>query len=340
MGNTILDQPSFERARDRIAQPYVQTIDSLSRESSLVIFHDDNAALAVGGGFSCVEDMTKLLQHILEPVINGDEKAIEIFLTGKPALRVAEDTKFASFSSGIYAPLDSELTGSESFERFPQSSVFNLGQHEGESISAISKAGAVRGFACHFYMIPYQRLVMAVMTNVSGIADPSHLLAQYLIEEILDLKPSISQLSLKASNKLADNRAFLKENAVCYRPHLGFTLAERENLRGHYVEATTRQRIVVDDKANGSMSAYIEEGYGQSRRRTSNMTLIKIAPNTIAFSPAPEELAIDAHHAWRTFALSIKVRGNGEVDALVRDESYRDLNGFEEPASFGSFKKE
>ena len=316
MSNTVLDRETFEQKKDKIARPNVSTAASGSLESSILCFLDD-AALAVGGGFSCVEDMTNLLKSMLKPAMNGDDRMKEKLFYSTDTIN-DEGISKSSFPSGMYAPLDSEATGSESFERIPGSNIYKLGRWSGESVKAVSKAGAVRGYACHFYMIPFRELVIAVMTNTSGIADPSQMVAQYLIQEIVRLDPPLDAFKYKASEIYTRNRDILKSEATCHRPHQGFSSKEREKLQGCYVEAITRQRIVIQISDHNQLSAYIEEGCGRQPRRTSEMKLIKIAKDIVAFSPLPRDLAVDAYDAWRNFGLEIKTRNNGEVCALAK----------------------
>jgi CubicO group peptidase (beta-lactamase class C family) len=73
MTNTILDRATFEQNKGRIARPNISTAVSESHESDFLDFLDDDAALAVGGGFSCVEDMAKLLKFMLKARLDGDE---------------------------------------------------------------------------------------------------------------------------------------------------------------------------------------------------------------------------------------------------------------------------
>ena len=316
MSNTVLDRETFEQNRDKIARPNVSTAISGSKESSIVWFLDDDAALAVGGGFSCVEDMTKLLKSMLKPAMNEVDRIKEKLFHSNVTI-IDQGIHRWSFPSGICGPLDSEATGSESFERIPGSKIYKLGRHSGKSLNAISKAGVVRGYACHFYMIPYRKLVVAVMTNTSGIADPSQMVAQYLIQEIVGLDPPLDAFGYKASEIYTRNRNLLKSEATCHRPHLGFSSKEQENLPGRYVETITRQRIVIKRLDHDQLCAYIEEGCERQPRQTSQMKLIKIANDTITFSPFLWNLAVDAYHAWRNFGLQIKTRNNGEVIALA-----------------------
>jgi hypothetical protein len=167
-------------------------------------------------------------------------------------------------------------------------------------------------------MIPYQRLVIAVMTNTSGIADPSQMVAQYLIQEILRLSPRMDPFEEKASQIYTGNRDILRREATCHRAHLGFSSEEQEKLQGCYIEAITQQRLFIQESNDYELSAYIREGCGHQPRRTSEMQLIKIAKDTIALSPLRQELAVDAYHAWRSFALEIKTRNDGKVYALVK----------------------
>jgi hypothetical protein len=99
---------------------------------------------------------------------------------------------------------------------------------------------------------------------------------------------------------------------------LGFSSEDQEKLQGCYIEAITRQQIVIKKSDDYTFLAYIMEAYGNQPRRTSDMQLIKIAEDTLAFSPFSRDLAIDAYHAWRNFGLKIEIRDNGKVHALIK----------------------
>jgi CubicO group peptidase (beta-lactamase class C family) len=315
MNNTVLDPNTFEQKRDKIAHPHVNTLESTCLESLPLNFLDNDAALAVGGGFSCVRDVAQLLKYLLKRAIDRDKIITEKFFQSKDIIK-GEKLGRCSFPSGIYASLDSEATGSQSFERFPRSKIYKLGRKDGDSVMAISKAGAVRGYSCHFYMIPLLHLIVAVMTNTSGIADPSHIISQYIIQQIAQLYPQLDNIEQKASKIYTRNQQFLKREAACYRPLRDFSSEEQRDLQGRFIEATTRQCIVIQVSEGGQLFAYIEEGCGEQPRQTSRMRLIKIAKNMLAFSPSPQHLAVDAYHAWRNVGLRIRKYG-GEIRELV-----------------------
>ena len=333
MNDTILSRKKFEENRSYIAPPNVDTAVYGPRESSPLEFYDNDAALAVLGGFSSVRDMTNLFKRILQDSKKGDNEMKEKLFGSSDAF-IHEGTTVMSFATGIHANLDSKAIGLESFERIPGSVPYQLGFDSGKSVKAISKAGAIRGYACHFYMIPYHELVIGVMTNTSGIADSSLLVAQYLIQQMLGLKPPIDPFQDKASETYASNKDVLARQATCHQPDRGFNAQERDELPGHYIETTTRQRIViqVSDHAQRQLSVYLKEGAQREPRQSSDMRLIKIEDDILAFLPRRECLAIDAYHAWRHFGLEIKRRENGEVYALCK-APWRRI--FEAPAEEG-----
>lgn len=335
MHDTILSRNQFEEKRSYIAPPNVDTAVDGPTESSPLEFYDNDAALAVLGGFSSVRDMTNLFKRMWQDSKKGDNKMKEK-LFGSSADFIHEGTTVMSFATGIYADLDSKAIGLESFERIPGSVPHQLGFDSGKPVKAISKAGAIRGYACHFFMIPYRELVIGVMTNTSGIADSSLLVAQYLIQQMCGLKPPMDPFEDKASKTYAYNKDVLARQATCHQRDQGFNAQELDKLQGHYIETITLRRIViqVSDRAQRQLSVYLEEGAQREPIQSSDMRLIKIEDDILAFLPRRECLAIDAYHtyAWQHFGLEIKRRENGEVYALCR-APWRRI--FEAPAEEG-----
>ena len=324
MSNTVLDRETFRQKQDMIVPPYINTALHVSQRSSLPDFFDNDAALASGGGFSCVRDMTKLLECMLRPFLDLDERMTATLFS---SVGVFDDESGAtSLPTGIYATLDSKATGSESFERIPGSKTPQLGLDSRTPVKAISKAGAIRGYACHFYMIPSKQLIIVVMTNSSGIADSSQRVAQYLIQQSLRLEPPIESFEGKASEIYETNRLILKNEATCHRVNQGFNATEREQLRGHYIDTRTQQRIIVQksdqSQDQDQMLIYVEEGSRDESERSSEMTLIKIHKDILALLPHPGYLGIDAYESWRNLGLEVKRYDNGKVYALAKAMGY------------------
>ena len=319
MSNTVLDRAAFELKKDRIARPYVSTAVSQSQGTSMLDFLDNDAALAVCGGWSSVEDMTLLLKEILKPALDDEgylnQRAFSLF--SYYSKYAHEESGIAELPVGTYGYLDSSAAGSQSFERFPGSRIFKLGCCDGEPILAISKAGAVRGYANHFYILPSKGLVLAVMTNTSGVADPSQIVAQYILQETLGLSPPLDHFDDKASEIYTTNQAILSSVATCHGRHLGFSSDEREKLPGRYIEDVTGQMIVISQLGDHELLAYIQNDDDDESSRTSDMLLIKITEATLALSPYTQNLAFDAYHSWKTFGLEMKESSTGTVIALA-----------------------
>ena len=315
MRNTILDKETFKQKERNIAPANINTAVYGSQQSSFPHVFNDDAALAVVGGFSCVEDMTSLFQYMLD---GDNDMTATLFYS--PSSFYHKGTKVLSFPTGICAKLDSQATGFESFERIPGSITHQLGRDSGKSVEAISKAGAVRGYSCHFYMIPYKKLVIVVMTNTSGIADSSQLLAQYLIQQMVRLDPPTASFGTIASGIYNRNLNILANQATCHRPQLVFSGEEIDQLPGRYIETTTQQRIIIrkSNHDQNQLSVHIEEGGGSESKRSSEMMLIKIAEDILALLPHLRYLAIDAYESWRNFGLKIKRSSNGDVSALTK----------------------
>ena len=339
MNNTILDSQTFDKMRSKIASPNINTAMNGPRQSIFPNILNDDAALAVVGGFSCIEDMTKLFQHILGKLLYGGNQTKATLFYSPDSFR-HKGAEVLSFPTGICANLDSQATGFESFEQIPGSKSHQLGRDLGTSIQAISKAGALRGYSCHFYMIPSKKLVIVVMTNTSGIADSSQLVAQYLIQQMARLDDPTTSFGTIAAEIYNENRASLAKQATCHRTQLTFSVEELDQLPGCYAETWTKQRIIIPKPNHDQiqLSVYIEEGGGNDSKRSSEMTLIKIAESILAFLPHPDYLAIDVYESWRNFGLEIIRHGNGNISALAKATGHDVLgNRAEEHSAFNEY---
>ncbi|KIW05368.1 uncharacterized protein PV09_03884 [Verruconis gallopava] len=317
MNNTCFDLETLRKKEHMIVSPHVTTAESGLLQTDIPSFLDSGAALAIGGGFSCVEDMTRFLQVLHGRVLNGDERFRDIFFRSEDEITDGECIK-RSFLGGIFSDLDSEATGSESFERIPGSKVYTLGRYDGQSIAAISKAGAVRGYASHFFIIPKMGMIMSVMTNTSGVADPSLVVSQFIIQSVLGLKPAIRFSRQMMAEIFKEKQSILKSDTRCHQADKGFSSQECKELQGEYVETLTRRHLIIEQAGQNTLRAYMKESSRSTSIQTTKMKLIKIAENVVTFLPELSNVAIDTYHSWKLVEFQVKRSREGKIYALDR----------------------
>lgn len=112
---------------------------------------------------------------------------------------------------GKHAPLSSAALVSLSPEREISMQTRHLGEpqpplEEGQEIWAYSKAGTGHGYSSHYFYVHSCHLIVVVLTNVSGAADPSFHIARYLLQQILQPKKTVDFAEQAANARKAWER--------------------------------------------------------------------------------------------------------------------------------------
>lgn len=318
MTNTILSLKEFESGQHDIAEAFTSTFSNPEcRRISPPQYFSDTAELAAGGGYSCVQDIAKLLKWILDLLLDGKSAKSKAF---QSSLVKTEDGDHNSTIFGIKTRLDSLVTGSQSFDHQWQKEVYKLGCFRSENVEAISKAGAIKGYSCHYYLIPTFHMFTIVMTNSSGILDPSNHISQCLIQQLLHLRPKVrkwgKKIELIQSMKLKDLEPFFGSQVVDERLSQN-ALAEYV---GTFTHAQSKQKIIVQRSQDGRIDVFIQ-GSVEPRKPTKNLVMTRkpgITRNSdviLALFSEPEDSSIDECDSWKGLELKVVRRGS-EVFAL------------------------
>ncbi|KIX05256.1 uncharacterized protein Z518_06128 [Rhinocladiella mackenziei CBS 650.93] len=193
MTHTAADQKSLERLRSEraeILEGYRIRADmSSSPRPQGHNYLSDGVEVASMGAWSCVDDLAKLLQGLLD-AYNGHKSSFtkaEADLFFSPA--AGEDEPETS-PAGIYCPLDSEFAGAQSLSRSLQStSSYTLGTHKGKSKYVHYKGGTVDGFTSTVYISHLDNTFVIVLGNGAGPVDVTSHIASYILEKVFALYP-------------------------------------------------------------------------------------------------------------------------------------------------------
>lgn len=316
MERTVLDLDEFSEREWEMAEAFIDTIDrGCRRVSRRPCYLRDTTELAVGGGYSCVEDIAKLLKFLFKKLIKKQWKGF--FDAHEFEINTSE-----SWTSvlGNYGPLDSQVVGMQSYDRTGQTGSYQLGKLNGESHDVISKAGAVKGYSCHHYIVPRKGLFVIVLTNSSGIIDTSNHIGQYILQQTLGLEPAVD--FVKEARKIYNSRReyLSKSKHTGIRSNYGvFSPDELRSLVGVFKHEMSRQRITISHK-NRKAEIFIDGMSSTDQRRTRSLEMFKVSENTMTLRPLSGETTIDGYDAW--FDLEFKIqKEEGRVSALVIESS-------------------
>ncbi|KAF2097345.1 hypothetical protein NA57DRAFT_57937 [Rhizodiscina lignyota] len=311
MSCTVLDLDGFNTKKTGIAEAFIDTVELGCHRVDRPRYFQDTTELSVGGGYSCVEDLAKLLAFLTRKFLMEDWK--EFFrLHG-----VGTDTfDYTSTTIGNYGLLDSPVMGMQSFDRTEQAP-YLLGKEEKGSHYVISKAGAVKGYSCHYYIEPNEGIFVIVLTNSSGIIDMSNHIGQYMLQQMLKLKPRVDFVE-KVRQIYASRRQFLidSRNTEPRSDHNGFNLEELSRLAGVYEHRLSQQRIIIDMK-NHEAEVYVDGQSPKHPKRTQELRMAWIREDTFSVYPVSGECTIDGYGAaW--FGLEFEVqKTQGQISALL-----------------------
>jgi CubicO group peptidase (beta-lactamase class C family) len=311
--NTIVDEAAFDLKQDAIARPFVTTPDATSQEVPIRHYLRDDLELAVGGGYSCVEDIAKLLRFLMEAYTKDNKLVEERFFQSNVVLK-GEDSGSQSFLSGLRVSLDSEAAGSESVERALFGNYYKLSMRRGQSVDVIMKAGTVKGYSCRYYIVPKGRLFVVILTNSSGLVDPSLHIGQDILQHLLELDDP-KDIGSKVSGILTKQCAIAQFCTAGLLPPLRFSAREINGLEAVYIDEKSLRQVDIRRSGTDALDVKIEDCRSTGRNSTTRMRLLKVADDVLSVAPHATEAAVDFYTIWRDFALEMKWDG-GDVRFL------------------------
>lgn len=297
--NTIVRAEDYEKRKDEIADAVATTLQKPAGfKVSTPEYFTDTSSLSCGGGYTCVEDIAKVLRWILQEMVQVDSKLHNLLQSS----RIEDDNGFyTSTMFGIQTEVDSSATGSQSFDHKWQRTAYTLKKPQGGSFKVLSKAGAVHGFNAHFYLIPEARMFFIVMANSSGILDTSNHISHYLLHALFELPgklPIIDHARHIRDQKLKDMNAKIGR-AMDGRE---LNLSDLDHYGGSYIHKQSHLRLVIKKQVD-QVYIYLEyEKGGRTRPLT-----IRIASNGDLFlSPRPEDDSIETYGSWQGYQMEVR----------------------------------
>lgn len=326
---TIISEQMLKDNEYPIAEPYVITQNGTFQATRRDYFRDD-LELAVGGGYSCVRDIAKLLRFYMEALSSKDTVITDRLLSSEVNLKIA-GVDCQSSLTGLRIPLNSRAVTSESIEGAFQRSYYDLGKKHGENVDAILKAGTVRGYSSHYFILPRARLFLVVMTNSSGVVDPSLHISLYVLKELLNIRSS-ADIQAQAPQILVTQRSIATSRTASLSLALDFDASEVTELEASYIDSRISMRMDIVILSGTNKLGVRLANYLSPSKCTSVMRLVKIAEGTLAVVPEPAETAIDLYVTWPDFVLRFE-KIAGSITSLRRLPVTPGMQGLEGVAS-------
>jgi CubicO group peptidase (beta-lactamase class C family) len=341
MNNTFLQIDEYERLldqieRDRIATPHVVDLDGIRHEVEYLRFVDDDVALATGGGLSSTEDFSKMFQVVMAGLFDKNSKYREFIDATYPHSTI-DGIPFGSNLNGIRTTVDSALLGSQSLDPTkgidPDKSTKQilLGPAKNPAIRVVVKAGAVRGYSCHYFLVPNYRMYVIVFTNATGIIDASLHIGQYILKQLLHTQDELD--FVKEVSELLDERK-QKLQASLLNPvnrETGFDKNEFKAFEGHFQNDATGQIITItaheDHEDLCVLFSLLIEVIGEASEQPSKtvlqitkkpLQLFKDSTGTLRVAPfRKEEFAGDTYVVWWELEFEFSESKAGSHGSLV-----------------------
>jgi hypothetical protein len=139
----------------------------------------------------------------------------------------------------------------------------------------ITKAGAAKGYSCHYFLVPDRRMFIIILTDASGIIDASSQVGQYILQEVLqtdskiDVARQVEKLRRKRMKEL--QKSLLNPDTVSK-----FGLSEIRAIEGTYQHRVTNQTILINSHPNKEeLNVYLEAGSAAGGKRSAPLRLVK-----------------------------------------------------------------
>ena len=322
MFDTVVDMDGFQAHKHRIADAFIQTTDSDGCHSvPQPCYFNDDAELASGGGYSTVEDIAKLLRFLME-------KYHEAKWPGFVSGTVVHTKSFGYVSTvqGNFGEINSLVLRSQSYDQNFSIPSYQLGKPKsGKNYPVIVKAGATKGYSCHYFMLPTERVFVIVLTNSSGIVDMSNHIGQYILQQVFETEPKVK--FDEVVRKIQSSRMKYLSSRINASPSQTlFTAAELADLEGIYKQEVSVQqdpagkvtghRIEVSLRGHEAHATVEIRGSVNKTKRTDPLNIVRISENTFTLRARIEETTIDGYDLpWLNVEFKM-CKDEGRVSAL------------------------
>jgi hypothetical protein len=320
MDNTFLHIEEFEKMLKQnaqsVAKPHVLGISGicygLDPNEYPPCFVDD-ASLAVLGGYSCTRDFGRLFRVLLSGIWNKNSKWAAFWRSeGRNS-----SGDWGSHFAGISCHTNSTAIEFQALD--PTRSIsdevktFSLGKPKfnPEKIKVAVKGGAVKGYNCHYFLIPFLRTFIIVFTNGSGIIDASNYIGQYILKQILQTEDKIDFM-IEPSRICLQRKAVLQVSMLNPDKRSAFDETQLQGFAGTYRNETTTQTITITaGSVNGDLEIVIQSGLRSTRKGT--LRLIKISDSIMRIAPRRERDYGPDTYVWWSFNLEFKYEANNQI---------------------------
>jgi CubicO group peptidase (beta-lactamase class C family) len=314
MNHTVLDLKAFEIHKRKIAPAFIETIDEGCQLVSPPCYLHDTIELAVGGGYTCAADIAKLLRFLSKKHFAGEwEPFFKAHKVG--------NGPFSNWSTvlGNYGDLNSQVVRIQSYDWTDRTESYQLGVSDPKfgSHKVIAKAGAVKGYSCHFFWVPGDGIFVIVLTNSSGIIDTSNHIGLYILQQVLKLQPSVdfvSEAKKIHQGRVERLRSFRSTHVPSH--HQPFSPEELAKLVGVYEHELSRQKIHISYDGQRA-EAFFDGNSSEHEKRTCALRIVRVSGDTLTLQPPHDNTTIDGYDdAW--FGLKFKMHiKEGRVSALM-----------------------
>jgi CubicO group peptidase (beta-lactamase class C family) len=327
MKETVLNETDFNNKLKlgQVAKAHIDGLKTRCRSIERTKYLSSSMSLATGGGFTCTKDMAALFRKILTEYNEDREKSKWNRLFNKP---FSVGKEFSPTICGLEILIDSGTIGSQSFDQdgvAPSKKIkpYHLGRpreskrKEKNKETVITKAGTVKGYSCHYYILRRWSMFIIVLTDSSGIFNASNHIGQYILQQALDLIPSCN--IVKHSAKICKRRteALLKHLSKT-SPLTGDELREFD---GVFEQEISQEQIIIQSSGGTDGAVYIKGSIKSEGCQSGKLQLTRISENQLQFLP-PKDFAPDAYIGWLSFTLEIRRNDHGEVNGLCVQSTY------------------
>jgi len=319
MEHTVVDIPGFQAHEDEMAEARIETADAegCRRIDRPCYLHDD-AELSTGGGYSCVEDIAKLLNFLWG---RRDEEGWSDFI--QKEFVFDGFFEYGTTVLGNWQGVDTQVLRMQSYDRDFGPKSYQLGPSKSESGRAVYvKAGAVMGYSCHYFVIPVESLFIIVLTNSSGIVDISNHVGQYILKQLLETERAIDFADVVRQIR-DDRREYLRRRTDVPPNVQPFSEEDLDTLKGCYEQQAavppspeqkpSGERIIVK-KVGQKAKAWIQMSANDTKQN-GPLDIVKVADDTLALRAEPRKSTIDGYGDWLGVELKMHKR-DGKISAL------------------------
>jgi CubicO group peptidase (beta-lactamase class C family) len=314
MKSTFMDERSLNlpHVRATVATGYRVSADRTRRSAAASRYLSDVVEIASLGARSCTGDIAKLYRAFLEGA-QGEQGSLfqqqHIKDFFKPD--VERQQGGATTLGGLFGALDSQVPGSESLNRivtpvanFP---LYTLGKRaDGSQCHAYYKAGTVDGFCSSVYLLLKDRAFVIVFANSSGPVDVTDHISRYVLQEALNLSPSVNIIKTVIDESYIPSEHLQKyERLDKESPEWSDDI---DDVVGRYQHSRYLQQLTV--APNGTVRVHGARKSSHPLKMVRKEDLVRILPGSDGSTSA---FGIDRWDAWETLQLQVRFSTEGVV---------------------------